>query len=78
MESNLFDYDEVLASESFGIKMFKDSCYRGELVKNKRAGRGVMVYRKARLFEGWWDGDNRCGRGMERYSNGNRYDGEFL
>lgn len=34
-----------------------------------------MVYRKARIYEGEWDRDARNGQGMERYSNGNRYEG---
>ncbi len=77
MESGVFDYEQVKASDKFGIKMYKDSVYRGELVNNKREGRGVILYRKARLYEGFWLNDNRCGRGMERYSNGNKYEGEF-
>jgi hypothetical protein len=77
MESGVFDYEEIKKSERFGIKMYKDSIYRGELTNNKRQGAGVIFYRKARVYEGYWEGDNRCGKGMERYSNGNRYEGEF-
>jgi hypothetical protein len=36
-----------------------------------------MVYRNCRLYEGYWDNDNRNGKGLERYSNGNKYEGEF-
>ncbi len=57
--------------------MFKDAVYRGELVNGKRTGMGVMLYKKARLYEGFWAGDNRHGRGTERYSNGNQYHGDF-
>ena len=77
MESSVFDYEMLKQSPNFGIKQYKDSIYRGELVNGKRAGLGVMQYRTARLYEGQWLNDNRNGRGMERYSNGNRYEGEF-
>jgi len=77
MESTVFNYEELRRSENFGIKMFKDAVYRGELVNGKRIGMGVMLYKKARLYEGFWAGDNRHGRGTERYSNGNQYRGDF-
>lgn len=77
MESGTFDFEEIKQRDTFGIKMFKDSCYKGELLNNKRNGAGVMIYRKCRLYEGYWQGDNRHGKGMERYSNGNRYEGDF-
>jgi len=51
--------------------MFKDAIYRGELVNGKRVGMGVMMYRKARIYEGFWEADLRHGKGTERYSNGN-------
>ena len=54
MESNAFDYEEIRNSETFGIKKYADSVYRGELKDNKREGVGVMVYRKNRVYEGTW------------------------
>ena len=77
MESDIFDYTGIKKLPNFGIKRYNDSIYRGELVMNRRQGLGVMVYRKARVYEGYWDKDARNGVGMERYSNGNRYEGEF-
>lgn len=52
MESKLFDYSVIKEQANFGIKKYNDSIYRGELVDNKRQGYGVMVYRKARIYEG--------------------------
>lgn len=78
MKSDLFDYNELTKLPHFGIKRYNDSIYRGELQQNKRQGFGVMVYKKARIFEGQWDKDARNGQGMERYSNGNVYFGQFL
>lgn len=44
---------------------------------NKREGRGIMVYRNGRVFEGSWLNDMREGKGCERYENGSSYDGDF-
>jgi hypothetical protein len=52
MESKIFDYEQVKQNENFGIKVFKDAIYRGELLNGKREGLGAMVYRKCRLYEG--------------------------
>ena len=58
MESNMFDYEEINKSQFFGIKKYADSVYRGELTEqNKREGYGVMVYRKNRVYEGYWVND---------------------
>lgn len=77
MESQVFDYDILRQAPNFGMKVYSESIYRGELLEGKRHGLGVMQYRKARVYEGQWLNDARNGRGMERYSNGNRYEGEF-
>jgi len=77
MESAVFDFSEIQKSEKYGIKKYQDAVYRGELNGGKRDGYGVMLYRKNRLYEGCWVKDLREGRGYERYSNGNRYEGEF-
>ena len=77
MESAIFEFLQVREAENFGLKAYKDSCYKGELLNGKRHGLGVCIYKTQRLYEGQWLNDNRNGRGMERYSNGNKYEGEF-
>ena len=58
MESNMFDYEAIKMLPNFGIKKYADSVYRGELDdNNQRAGYGVMVYRKNRVYEGMWFND---------------------
>ena len=53
MESNMFNYEEIMKLPNFGIKKYQDSVYRGELTDdNRRFGWGVMVYRKNRVYEG--------------------------
>jgi hypothetical protein len=60
MESNMFDYEQIKQSQFFGMKKYADSVYRGELTEhNKREGFGVMVYRKNRVYEGFWVNDQR-------------------
>jgi len=36
MESGVFEFSIVKESENFGIKVYKDSIYRGELNDGKR------------------------------------------
>lgn len=45
MESNLFDYEKLKESEKFGIKQYRDSVYKGELLNGKRSGLGTCFYR---------------------------------
>ena len=81
MLSNEFDYQELLEhSENFGVKRYKDAVFRGEIdpETNKRVGKGVIVYKNGRTYEGEWVSDKRQGRGYERFANGNIYQGEFL
>jgi hypothetical protein len=76
MLSNEFDYQELLDnSENFGVKRYKDAVFRGEIDPdtNKRVGKGVIVYKNGRTYEGEWVGDKRQGRGYERFANGNIY-----
>ncbi len=52
MESALFNYTEIMKDDQFGMKKYQDAVYRGWLIKGKRDGFGVMVYRKNRVYEG--------------------------
>ena len=54
MVSNEFDYEELLESELFGIKKYRDAIYRGEIENRKRQGKGVIIYDNGRLYEGDW------------------------
>jgi hypothetical protein len=40
-------------------------------------GKGVMIYKSGRVYEGDWKDDLRDGHGYERYANGNVYKGSF-
>ena len=39
-----FDFESLKTSENFKIKLFPEAVYMGEIVDNKRHGRGVMKY----------------------------------
>ena len=73
MLSNEFDYEELKLRETFGIKQYRDSIYRGELNSRKRHGKGIIVYFNGRVYEGDWDLDKRSGRGFELFLSGNTY-----
>lgn len=36
MESNMFNYDEVKVSDTFGLKRYNDAIYRGHIIDGKR------------------------------------------
>jgi hypothetical protein len=55
------------SSEIFKKKRYIDAIYFGEIVENKRNGKGVMRYKTGRVYEGDWQNDLRHGKGYERY-----------
>lgn len=79
MISDEFDYEQIRLKETYGIKQYKDSLYRGELNidTRKREGFGVIVYNTGRVYEGQWLLDKRHFKGYELYQNGNSYQGEY-
>lgn len=54
MHTDLFDFELLKQSETFAIKKYKESLYRGEIVGQLREGNGVCVYENGRLYEGAW------------------------
>ena len=75
---SIINWDELKTSDTFAIKSYKDSVYRGELKDSKRDGRGIITYNSTRVYEGHWQGDKRHGIGYERFSNGNIYEGQYF
>lgn len=78
MLSSEFIYDELLGSDKFAVKQYRDSLYRGELIDRVREGKGVIVYNSGRVYEGEWSEDKRHGKGFEKFTNGNTYEGEYF
>jgi len=73
----MINWENVLRSQHFAVKMYKDSVYRGEIMNSMRNGKGVITYKTSRVFEGDWKEDKRHGNGYERFSNGNTYIGMY-
>lgn len=62
MESEVFDYELLKKSPMFVIKQYVNAIYKGELIDNKRHGKGVMIYgNNDRAYEGNWHKDLRHG-----------------
>lgn len=55
--SMLINMKELRESSKFGVKKFNDAIYMGELENvngGERNGKGVMVYKNGRIYEGNW------------------------
>lgn len=59
MESSVFDYNDIKKGENFGMKKYQDAIYRGIIINGKRHGKGIMFYKKNRVYEGDWENDVR-------------------
>ena len=59
-------------------KEFFDGDYIGELVGDKKHGRGIMRYKNGTEYEGQWSNDLRHGNGVFRWPEGARYEGQFV
>ena len=44
--------------------------YEGDLMNNKRHGRGKMIYSNGDVYDGQWDYDEKHGHGVYKYANG--------
>jgi hypothetical protein len=77
MLTDLFDFEQLTQQDTFAVKRYKDSLYRGEIADKQRHGLGVCVYENGRIYEGSWVYDKRHGKGYERFSNGNQYLGDY-
>jgi len=66
-------------NNSWGIWVYKNGdCYEGYNQSNRRHGRGTMHYKSwGEKYTGDWIRDNRVGRGILTFNNGDTYDGEF-
>ncbi len=70
-----FKLADLKQSPSYQVYRYQDSVYVGEVVFGKREGRGFMLYKNGRRFEGHWKADKREGLGTEKYANGHIYNG---
>ena len=64
------------------VKNYPEGRYEGELVNNKREGKGKMYYLNnqeylGKVYDGEWKNDLREGKGIEAWSDGERFEGYF-
>ena len=78
MISQLFDYQTLQEEPNFGVKRYKNTLYKGQIVDRKRTGIGVLIYATGRVYEGEWMDEKRNGKGFEVYTSGTKYIGQFL
>ncbi len=63
--------------EGVGTIKYKNALYTGECKKNKKEGRGRIIYNNGNKYEGSFKNDKRDGHGTYHYSNGMLYNGEW-
>jgi hypothetical protein len=60
-------------------KKFKNGVlFKGEIVKEKRHGKGEQVWPDGRTYDGDWNNDTMHGRGTYKWPEGRQYYGDFL
>ena len=56
---------------------YLDGKYEGQIINNKREGRGIFYFNDGDKYEGEWKNDLRHGKGIFYYNEGDRYEGDF-
>ncbi len=65
MLSDIFDFNQIMNTENFCVKIYPkiNASYKGQLNKNgKWEGFGVYITNSG-VYEGEWLSDKRCGQG---------------
>lgn len=74
------DSDLILHSKQEDGKykiVFSNGYYVGDLIENKRTGRGKYVWNNGNCYEGCWKDDLKHGLGEFTWSNGDKYFGMY-
>ena len=66
----------------YGAKIYPEGMYEGEMVNNKREGKGKFTYLNnerflGKVYTGDWKNDMREGKGMEVWPDGEKFEGNF-
>ena len=76
--TNIYAYSfGVHSCDGVGDIKYKNALYTGECKKNKKEGRGRIVYSNGNKYEGSFKNDKKDGHGTYYYSNGLMYNGEW-
>ena len=72
------EINEIISKDLNHKKMdYLDGRYEGEMINNKREGRGTFYFNDGDKYEGEWKNDFRHGKGIFYYNEGDRYEGDF-
>ena len=78
--------ENLSKNNNFGqilTKYYPEGTYEGEIVNNRREGKGKFYYINnseymGKEYDGEWKNDMREGRGIEKWPDGDRFEGHFL
>ena len=56
---------------------YKDERYVGQVINNKREGKGILYLNDGDRYEGDFKNGKYEGKGIYYYNNGNRYEGDY-
>lgn len=59
------NWHSLIQQTNFGIKEYDDCLYFGELKGKHKHGKGVLLYKANRVYEGEFENDLRQGLGFE-------------
>lgn len=71
---------DLIHNTMHGQCVFDDEhgCYKGQYVRGKRHGYGVMTYKDGSAYDGDWVENERNGTGCQSFTSGDKYRGTFL
>ena len=73
----LYDNNNNAVNNDIQIKIYNFGKYEGQLINNKREGRGKFYWNCGDIYEGEWKNDMKDGKGIYYCNNTNRYEGDF-
>ena len=76
--SSLVSQKGLFPGQGKQAKEFFDGDYVGELVGEKKHGKGIMRYKNGTVYDGQWVNDLRHGHGVFRWPEGASYEGQFV
>ena len=84
---NVFNYTDTgntptgNNTSNIQVKIYKDGRYEGQLVNNRREGKGNFFYNDGNCYEGDWKNDTKDGKGIYYFNappyQGSKYEGDF-
>ncbi|CAD8125836.1 unnamed protein product [Paramecium sonneborni] len=73
-----FEYGNLVNMENSKLKIYKDSCYFGQIANGKRNGKGVLICNNGRIYEGNFENNRKHGQGYEQLPDNCIYEGMYI